>query len=175
MASSAFKTRSSSQKHLEGVTYNEIEDFPNGRLPLEKSIIQRMLYITRPDRSGKQSLSVKQGAWILAQELQEHWHYCNIYTKTAVNIKTNIVTLYQEFIDNIQTREPKRTVKWKGKMAAYNERLNKELFDISTKDKNRINILQKEHDVTMEKREIDFLEDQQTKRIGYYDKFVDRI
>ena len=97
MASSSSKsvvTRSGTQKKLFDVVYSEIDEFPPGKLPLEKSVIERMLFLMRPDRAEKQSLSTHDAARAVAKELQEHWHYCNIYTCTMKAITEKLQKHY---------------------------------------------------------------------------------
>ena len=70
--SNAVVRRSSTQKKLLDTTYCEKDDLPPGKLPLEISIIERMMYLLRPDRAGNAMRSVKSAVHILGYVLQEH-------------------------------------------------------------------------------------------------------
>lgn len=172
--SNAVVRRSSTQKKLLDTTYCEKDDLPPGKLPLEISIIERMMYLLRPDRAGNAMRTVKSAVHILSYVLQEHWEYCNIYTITLKNIRRKIEKLYTEFVKNIQTRKDRRTSTWEQKMKQFNDRVSTTLFDISTSDKMRIDELSKETRITMGQIEYAFLEDQRGERIGYCDGFTDR-
>ena len=150
-------TRAKTQKELVDVIYIEKDGLPNGKLPVGKTIIECMMYLLRPENAGKNYRSVTDAATILSYNLMEHWSFCNIHTMTRKSIGYNIKKLYNEFINNVQTRAKWRTDTWKTKLAEFNKR-NNTLFDISTNDQQRIAELEK-GDVKMGKMEIDFLED----------------
>ena len=164
--------RSTSTKILCGAKDMENADFPNGRLPVQKSIIEAMLYLLRPNRAGKAGRSTKDAARIITYTLIEHWTFCNIHTLSVNAVCTKVETLYTEFMKNVGTRNERRTPMWEDRMKEFNSRVNT-LFDISTTNKQRIEVLELTG-VKMLDKEIAFLEDQRGARVGYCDQFVDR-
>ena len=166
------ETRSTSTKILCDAKYMEHAEFPNGRLPVQKSVIEVMLYLLHPNRAGKARRTTKDAARIIAYTLIEHWKFCNIHTLSVNAVCTRVENLYTEFSNNISTRNERRTPKWAERMKEYNSRTNT-LFDISTTNKQRIEALELTG-VKMLEREREFLEDQRGDRIGYCDQFVDR-
>ena len=134
--------RSTTEKYILEERYVEEFGLPNGRIPLEKTIIQVMLYLLRPGQPGKQKSS-NDAARILSYSLVEHWHFCNVYTIKVQHVQERVNTLYNEFKNNIQTRTHRQHDAWKIRMREFNRRINSKLFDISAKDATRIKTLEK--------------------------------
>ena len=63
--------RSTTEKYILEERYVEEFGLPNGRLPLQKSVIQVMLYLLRPGQPGRQK-SANDAAHILSHNLVEH-------------------------------------------------------------------------------------------------------
>ena len=166
--------RSKSKKVLAGEDFTERAEFPNGKLPVKKEVIEAMLYLLRSGRAGKEHRSVTEAASIVAYILIDHWTFCNIYTFTHTNVASKVLKLYKEFMNNHQTRKERRTESWETRMKEYVHHVKTSLFDISTEDDTRRKNLEKEYGVKMSDIEINFLEDQKTIRVGYCDNFVDR-
>ena len=139
---SKMETRSSSTKILCDVKYIEHAEFPNGKLPLQKCIIEAMLYLLRPSRAGKAGRSMPDAARIIAYNLIEHWTFCNIYTLSVNAVCTRVEKLFLEFSNKIGTRSERRTPKWVARMKEYNLRINTKILDISTTNKERIRFLE---------------------------------
>ena len=95
--------RSTTEKYILEERYVEEFGLPNGRLPLEKTIIRVMLYLLRPGQPGKQK-SYNAAVPILSYGLVEHCLLCNVYTIKVQNVQQRVYTLYNEFKNNIQTR-----------------------------------------------------------------------
>jgi hypothetical protein len=72
------------EKFVHDVSYTAQAEFPNGTLPLEKDVLCCMLYLHRPDRSETERI-INVAAEILAYNLIEHWHLCNINTIPVSN------------------------------------------------------------------------------------------
>ena len=47
-------------KQLHNASFTEKDEFPNGKLPVEKDFIEVMIYMMRPDRAGRAQLSFKE-------------------------------------------------------------------------------------------------------------------
>ena len=91
-------TRSTSQKTLCDVVYNENASFSNGRLPVQKSVIEAMLYLMRPARTGQAQRTITDASRMIAYALTDHWTFCNIHTLSINAIATKVEKLYQEFV-----------------------------------------------------------------------------
>ena len=110
--------RSTIEKYILEERYVEEFGLPNGRLPLEKSIIQFMLYLLRPGQPGKQK-SYNDAARMLSYSLIDHWHFCNIYTINIQHVLEKVLTLYNEFKNNVQTRTSRRNDAWKIRVVIF--------------------------------------------------------
>ncbi|XP_076030470.1 uncharacterized protein LOC143018775 [Oratosquilla oratoria] len=98
-------TRYHSRKTLCGVDYIiERTELPHGMLPTGKDVIQNMLYLLRPKRAGQARRSKDATIQLLAELVQEHWLFCNLYTIHTRNIKEHILKLYLN-LSLIQTRK----------------------------------------------------------------------
>ena len=53
------KTRSKTQRNINGTVYSESTGFSPGILPTKKDIIESMIYLLRPDRAGKNGRTVE--------------------------------------------------------------------------------------------------------------------
>lgn len=134
MATCGYGTRSKAKKELEGVTYVEASDLPNGVLPCKKDVIEGIIYLLRPIKAGKIQRTRTQAAKILASALRDHWLFCNIYTIGEQYIATRVETLYTRFLTNINRPQSKRGEKWKSDMNEFNAN-NEKLFDIFCENK----------------------------------------
>uniref|UniRef100_A0A672YYA6 Uncharacterized protein n=1 Tax=Sphaeramia orbicularis TaxID=375764 RepID=A0A672YYA6_9TELE len=104
-------TRSHAKKTLGAVDYLQKPEFPHGMLPTGKDIIQNMLYLLRPKQ-------------LVAELLQEHWLFCNLYTIHTRHIKNHILKLYGDFTCLIQTRKSRQNDNFVKRVAAFNEKAN---------------------------------------------------
>ena len=59
-----------------------------------------------------------------------------------------IARLYEDFRKKLQTRKERQTESRQKKMEVYNERVRSTLFDISTSDESRKNMLKRYHEFT---------------------------
>ena len=83
------------------------EQFSNGLLPSKREIIERMIFHLLP-----KSMSRDEAADTVADELMQHWVYCNVYTKQRKNVSKAIKSLYDEFQVKKQTGKHRQTPKW---------------------------------------------------------------
>ena len=60
------KTRSKTQKIVNGTVYSESSGFSPGVLPTYRDIIQGMMYLLRPGRPGKHGRTMDEAARLLA-------------------------------------------------------------------------------------------------------------
>ena len=168
------KTRSKTQKTVNGTVYSESSGFSPGVLPTYQDIIQGMIYLLRPDRAGKYGRTMDEAARLLAYAVIEHWEYCDIYTINIHHVHKKVKKTYETFKVNANTRVIKQTEKWKENMVKYNLDMEK-LFDIFCKDE--IARLKREEDteVPMGPDEWSFLEDMRTERKMYSEDFIDNV
>lgn len=167
-------TRSKAKKTLGCVDYIESAEFPHGILPTAKHVVQNMLYLFRPKRAGKVQRSKDSAAQILAEIVQEHWLFCNIYTIHTRHIKKHILKIYGDFTNLIQTRKQRQNDAYRSRVEAFNLQAEK-LFDIFCDDSGVRKKLEQRHGVKMGDMEWQFLEDQRTERKMYCEDVVDRM
>ena len=111
----------------------------------------------------------------MAEELAEHWVWCNIYTKHIKNIASMLMVIYNDFKKLQSFPKARMTDKWvKEKVEPFLESLNQGL-DIRTMD---IAFRRKQEDIHGVKEtevEEEFWKDQiGGKRIGFCDGVVDK-
>ena len=155
------------------MTFKQQAEFPHGLLPTRKDTIKNVMYLLRPSQAGKAQRSKNNAANLLAETVQEHWLFCNLYTITNSNIRLKILKLYQEFITLGQTRKQRQNESYDKKVADFNKKAL-ELFDIFCENATVRNRLGKHHGVKMTEMEWTFLEDQRSSRKMYCEDFVDR-
>lgn len=173
MASGVYGTRSRTKKELEGVSYLEASDLPNGVLPRKKDIIESMIYLLRPARAGKVQRTRSMAAKILASALKDHWLFCNVYTIREQYIANKIEALYTRFLTNLNRPQSKRSEKWKKDMEEYNRDMEK-LFDIFCENKLARESQEKIFGVKMGDEEWQFLHSMRNDRKSYCEDQVDR-
>ena len=66
------KTRSKTQRNINGTVYSESTGFSPGILPTKKDIIESMIYLLRPDRAWKTGRTVEDAGSLLACVLVQH-------------------------------------------------------------------------------------------------------
>ena len=111
--------RSSTFKQLGNTAYKETDGFQNGTLPTNKQIVENMIYLLRTNRAGQAQRSREDAALILAEILEDHWNFCNIYTIRTKNILSKILNLYNEFTKLVQVREIKKRENLPGKSGKF--------------------------------------------------------
>ena len=95
--SSPYTTRGKTQRQIGEEIYKESETLHLGVLPTKKDIIQCMLFLLRPENSGKTQRTTKDACYIVASSLIKNWLYSNIYTKGVKHVKKQIFELYEKF------------------------------------------------------------------------------
>lgn len=168
------KTRSKTQKTINGTVYSESCGFSPGVLPASRDIVQGMIYLLRPDRAGKHARTVEDAARLLAYAVIEHWEYCSIYTIIIKHVHNKIKKIYEVFKQNANTRVDRRTEKWKVNMDKYNQDMEK-LFDIFCKDEDARLKREEDTEVPMGPDEWIYLEDMRNERKMYCEDFVDNV
>ena len=84
-------TRNRSQKTILDEVYVEAGGLPPGMLPVEKTIIENMIYLNRPDRAGQSAPTVKESALFFSYILIDHWTFCNVHTVVVGDVCTGIL------------------------------------------------------------------------------------
>lgn len=169
----AVYTRSQARKTLGTTDYIEKGEYPQGKLPTCRDIVESMLYLLRPKRSSQAQRSRGDASQLLAELLQEHWLFCNLYTINTRHIKNKILKLYEEFISLVQTRKQRQNENYFSKIEAFNKQ-GEEIFDVFCKDTEVRKKLEQQHGVKMGDMEWDFLKDQRMDRKMYCEDFVDQ-
>ena len=167
--------RSLTHKDIAGVKYPEKFSFDGGLLPLEKDVLQLMVFHMSPSRAGKNMMTKEEAAGLVADGLIDHWVWCNVYTIRHDNVKRKILKLWKEFMYLVRTRPKQKTDNWKvAKADPFNDRVAKTLFDILVKDKVRRKKLEEFYRVKMSEVEEEFVQDQNSERKMFCDKMVER-
>ncbi len=169
----SYITRSQTKKTLGDVEYTERADFTHGKLPTSREVLENMLYLLCPKRAGQDQHSRDAAAGILAEILQEHWLFCNIYTLTRKAVKSRILDLYSQFITLLQTRQNRRNATFLTRVEDFNKDADR-LFDIFCADETIRNNLEKSFGVKMTEQEWLFYNDQKCERKMYCEDFVDK-
>ena len=156
------------------VTFNSgFSEFSNGKLPRNKDIIERLIYI-KSQRSGKKD---KRGQIDCEREVALdvclHWIYCNVYPLSVEQVTRKLQSLYSSYsyIRYYDDSRKKETY-WK----KYDDFVNqlKSLFDIPTAKSHRIK-QEQFWKVRMGEDENKFYQNQVLcPPIGYCDSFVSR-
>ena len=126
-------TWSQGRKTLGSIDYMEKGEFPQGKLPTCRDIVESMLYLLRPKRSGQAQRSRGDASQLLAELLQEHWLFCNLYTINTRHIKNKILKLYEEFVSLVQTRKQQQNENYFSKTEAFNKQ-GEEIFYVFCKN-----------------------------------------
>uniref|UniRef100_A0A0K8RTD7 Uncharacterized protein LOC424740 n=1 Tax=Crotalus horridus TaxID=35024 RepID=A0A0K8RTD7_CROHD len=161
------------KKTLGTVDYVESSEFAQGILPTKKDVIQNMLYLLHPKRAGQAQRSKEDAAQLLAELLQEHWLFCNLYTIATQSIKKHILNVYEEFSKLYQSRKRRKNDLFIQKADDFN-RSSEQLFDIFCTDTVTREKLEQYSGVKMTDTEWKFLEDQRNERKMYFEDFMDK-
>ena len=157
-------TRSQAKKTLGNVEYIEMADFPHGILPTRKDILRNMLYLLQPKRAGQVQRSKEEAGRILAEVVQEHWLFCNLYAIQSKHIKKHILRLYSDFLSLLNKRKPKKNAGYDRRVELFNQNAEN-LFDIFCVDQAvRKKLETLAHGVKMSEIEWKFLNDQRSDR-----------
>ncbi|XP_008104649.2 uncharacterized protein LOC103278222 [Anolis carolinensis] len=159
------------KKTLGTVDYVESSEFAQGILPTKKDVIQNMLYLLHPKRAGQAQRSKEDAAQLLAELLQEHWSFCNLYTIATQSIKMHILKVYEEFSKLYQSRNRRKNELFTQKADDFN-RSSEQLFDIFCTDTVTREKQEQFSGVKMTDTEWKFLEDQRSERKMYFEDFV---
>ena len=170
------QTRSKWSMSLGSVLIHARDGFTSSKLPTKREIVERVIWFLVPRPKGSY-LSTSQD-WVaqqMAEELCEHWIWCNLYPKHPKNVAKMILSIYQDFRKLKSYPKARMTEKWvKEKVEPYLENLEQGL-DIRTLD---VLFRKKQEDIYGVKEtedEEDFWQDQMKgKRVGHCDNFVDR-
>ena len=172
----AMRLRSGSSMVLGPVTFFAREHFSSSVLPSGRELVERMIFflIPRPKGSGFQ-ISMEWAAKKVAEELCEHWKWCNLYPKHNAAVFRDVLRLYQAFKAMQKCPKARMTEKWvQEKLNPYVADLQKG-FDIRTEDKEFRVKQEKEFGVKETEDEEKFYLDQiKGERVGYCETFVDR-
>ena len=168
--------RSLASKDIAGVQYVEKFSFALGLLPLERDVIELMVYHRNPARAGRTQISKEEAALSVAHGLVDHWIWCNVYTVHPNNVQNKVLKLYKEFMGLVQARGNRQTANWKvNKADPFNARVSKTLFNIMVMDKDRRKRQEDFYEVKMTETEENFVKDQNTDRKMFCDTMVDRM
>ena len=149
-----------------------LKQFPSGKLPTRKDVIQNMLYLLRPKRAGQAQRSKDDAALLLAELLQEHWLFCNLYTISNISIKKHILKLYTEFTNLLQTQKQRKNDAYHQKVAVFNFDSCK-TFNIFCSDSTQRKSLEANYDLKMTDMEWTYLQDQLSESKMVCEDFVD--
>ena len=158
---------------LENVNFPSLERFsPHDKLPTNASIIGRIRYLAG---GGKKNLSVDKAIYEVTKEVEAKYYHDTVYCKSLRMITKDIQKMWTTYQEGKKVAKAGRLTLNKAK--AYVE-LTKDkdlLFDVSTDDIERANILAVEWGVKMGQREKIYLEDQKGPRLMSCDNGVDPV
>ena len=80
-------------KQLHNGSFTEKEEFPNGKLPVEKDVIEVMIYMLRPDRAGRLHISIKEATSTLCYVLIDHWNFGQIRGDYPIAARSTVVPI----------------------------------------------------------------------------------
>ena len=133
-------TRSSSTCQLGSVKFKdvkcELETDPTtgsyrAQIPTGMDILGRHSYLTKQFKDGNR-ITRPLAAEIIADELVQLWIYrLNLYPKTKICIKENVIKIHQEKLDFTKTPKSRRTQDWERDFNSFVDRM-KTGFDIKT-------------------------------------------
>ena len=169
-------TRSKWSMVLGPFTFHARESFIPSRLPNMKEVVERMIWFLVPRPKGSAFLTSKEwAATQVAEELCEHWIWCNVLPKYQKNVTKMILKIYEDFKKILGFNKSKQTENWvQDKVIPYMESLEQGL-DIRTMDADFRKKQEETYGVKETQDEESFLEDQiKGKRVGHCDGFVDR-
>ena len=171
-----YKLRSGWSMMLGPVTFHARETFSSSVLPTEREVLERMIYflVPRPKGNGFQN-SKEWAAQMVAEELCEHWIWCNVYPKHEQTVSKQIMKSYKEFKALQATPKARMTEKWKEERVDPYVKALENGFDIRTPDK-EYRKKQEEQFMVKETDEEEkfYLDQMKGDRVGYCDGFVDR-
>ena len=173
MAQTNISTRSKAKKTFGKVDYHKGAEFPHGVIPTKKDIIQNMLYLLRPQRAGQAQRSKDDASHLLAELLQDHWIYCNIYTIQVKHIQEHILALYMEFISLCQTRKGRQNKRYFQNVEDLNKQAE-QMFDVFCRDEVVRKQFERLHGLKITDMEFKFLNDPRFDRKMFCEDFVDR-
>ena len=158
------------------ITFHARESFTSSVLPNKREVVERMIWFLVPRPKGTVFMTSKEwAAEHVAEELCEHWIWCNIYPKHTKNTTKLVLSLYHEFKKLQATPKDRRTNKWvEVKVQPFMKYLEEGL-DIRTLDIAYRKKQEEQHGVKETEMENAFWEDQMRgNKIGHCDGFVDR-
>ena len=168
-------TRKKTQKKIGDVIYCEEESFSLGVLPTARDVVQCLLFLLRPDRSGRTQRTIEDARYMVVSTLVDQWLYCNIYTIGLKHVKKRILKLYGEFKQHINysRQKPYQKPEKKSLFDLFNSKMET-LFDIFCEDKGKKRAHEKFYSVKMEDMEFQFLKDQCSDRKMFSTELVNR-
>lgn len=93
-----FQTRSKWSMCLGPITIHARETFTSSKLPTKREVLERMIWFLVPRPKGSFIRMSKDWAALqVAEELCEHWTWCNVYPKHPKNVAKMVLVLYDEF------------------------------------------------------------------------------
>ena len=149
-------------------------EFESGKLPSEREVLEMMIWGIAP-RVGSTQSSLPEVAKVVAEVLEEHWIWSNVYCKKPANIKSQLEKLYNEFKTHKKRGKAKMTAKWQAEtFQPYLERLKRGL-DISTYDDAYLAKMEAKYGVKMTEEDRLFRDDQisHTRKM-YCQSFADK-
>ena len=156
-------TRSSENPDVDYPPFDPGEWSGSGHLPIWSEVIGAVRFMVN------KRVSSKVASQNVAHILDEHWTKRNVYTKTTQNVEKKLESMYKEFF-----LIRKIFLKGKPSQASLDRYLKfKEekdrVYDISTEDRERIKLLEKEIGIRMSKAEHDYLKSQTDSKVSRAD------
>ncbi|KAL7631030.1 UNVERIFIED_CONTAM: hypothetical protein RMT77_018684 [Armadillidium vulgare] len=151
-------TRNSVKKFLINECYKASEEFPPGRLPTIKQVLERCLFFKEYRTENVQRE--------VSEELYNLWIKYNVYPISANAIKMRLNNRLKEFSRLLNYDKKKQGPKFKLDASKFIED-SKKLFDIFKKDHKILAAAERKYLLKMTEDDHKFYEDQRTVRRGY--------
>jgi len=128
------KTANKSNKYIVDECFRPLEEFPFGKLPTLKQVLERCLYFKdyRKD-SVQRDVSV---------ELFNLWVNYNVYPISVIGIKTKLSSYIENFYKFVNYDKKKRGQKYETDAGGFIEEAN-QLFDVHQKDHKKLAEIEK--------------------------------
>ncbi|KAL7646032.1 UNVERIFIED_CONTAM: hypothetical protein RMT77_002933 [Armadillidium vulgare] len=143
------KTANKSNKYIVDECFRPLEEFPSGKLPTLKQVLERCLYFKDYRKDSVQS--------DVSVELFNLWVNYNVYPISAIGIKTKLSSYIEKFYKFVNYDKKKRGQKYETDAGGFIEEAN-QLFDVHQKDQKKLAEIEKKFLLKMTDEDYKFYE-----------------
>ena len=128
------KAANKSNKYILDECFKPLEEFPLGKLPTLKQVLERCLYFKDYRKDSVQRE--------VSEELFNLWVNYNVYPISVIGIKTKLSSYIGKFYKFVNYDKKKRGQKYETDEAGFIEEAN-QLFDVLQKDHKKLAEIEK--------------------------------